>query len=505
MDILKMGHNVYLTGRPGSGKTFLLNKYINFLKSNNVNVAVTASTGIAATHLNGITIHSWSGIGLKDELTQENLQEITKKKWLRKRIRNTRVLIIDEISMLEADQFDLIDEVVKTFKGNHFQPFGGMQVVLSGDFFQLPPVSKKEQAEFATHSVVWKQMNLKTCYLTEQWRQRDSKYLKVLEDIRNASVSVQTKKILKSRHQAKIKGNLKPTNLYTHNVDVDRENRSKLEKLNTKSHCFSMKSEGVDPLVKMLKQGSLAPEKLVLKKGAPVMFVKNDFNKGYVNGTLGKVAGFNSNKPLVRTKDNRKILVERKSWNVEQNGETKAEIEHYPLRLAYAITIHKSQGMSLDAAKINLARCFEPGMGYVALSRVSSLAGIKLLGFNEMALKVNPEVLKTDREFKRESKQIERKLESISSQKIVKKQKEFLKSVREKDESKSDDESKAYSVEEIRKKHSNAYKKWTEQEQQTLIEHYKNGKNIQDLAQIMDRTEGSIRSRLKKIAKEAAK
>lgn len=513
MEILKMGYNVYLTGQPGSGKTFLLNKYINFLKNNDVKVGVTASTGIAATHLNGITIHSWSGIGLKDKLTQENIQEILKKKWLHKRIRNTKVLIIDEISMLKADQLDLIDEVVKSFKGNHFQPFGGMQVVLSGDFFQLPPVSKGEEAEFVTHSPTWKQMDLKTCYLTEQWRQRDSKYLKILNDIRSASVNSQTKKILKSRYQAKIKGNLKPINLYTHNVDVDQENRKKLDKIDAKPYRFAMRTEGVGPLIKMLKQGCLAPQQLVLKKGAPVMFVKNDFNKGYVNGTLGKVADFNGNKPLIKTKDNKKIPVDKKSWDVEQDGEVKAEISQYPLRLAWAITVHKSQGMSLDAAKINLARCFEPGMGYVALSRVSSLAGIKLLGFNEMALKVNQEVLKSDQSFKRKSKQIEKELERTSSKKISEKQKDFLKSVQEKkknesrgkDKNKSDSENKAYSVEKIRKKHPSAYKKWNDQEEKTLIEHYKNGKNIQNLAQIMDRTKGSIRSRLNKIAKEAEK
>lgn len=437
MDVLKMGYNVYLTGQPGSGKTFLLNKYINFLKDNNVNVAVTASTGIAATHLSGITIHSWSGIGLKEKLTQENVREITKKKWLHKKIKKTKVLIIDEISMLKASQLDLIDEVVKTLKGNHFQSFGGMQVVLSGDLFQLPPVSKKGQAKFVTYSSVWKQLKPKICYLTEQWRQRDSDYLKILNDIRNASVNSQTKRILKSRYQAEIKGSLKATNLYTHNVDVDQENKNELAKINAKLYNFSMKSEGVNPLVKMLKKSCLAPEKLTLKKGAPVMFVKNDFNKGYVNGTLGEVIDFSSNKPLVKTKDSKKILVERKRWDIEEGGEIKAEIEQYPLRLAWAITVHKSQGMSLDAAKINLSRCFEPGMGYVALSRVSSLAGIKLLGLNKMALKVKQEVLETDHKFREKSKQIKENLKNTPLKEIAKKQKDFLELIKNKPKNKS--------------------------------------------------------------------
>jgi len=142
MEILKMGYNVYLTGQPGSGKTFLLNKYIDYLKRDHRGVAVTASTGIAATHMQGVTIHSWSGLGIKEKLTQTDLRKLLKRNYLKKRFRHTGVLIIDEISMLHAFQFDLINYICRAFK-NSAEAFGGMQVVCSGDFFQLPPVAKK--------------------------------------------------------------------------------------------------------------------------------------------------------------------------------------------------------------------------------------------------------------------------------------------------------------------------------------------------------------------------
>ncbi len=493
MKLLKMGYNVYLTGQPGSGKTFLLNKYINFLKDRGIKVGVTASTGIAATHLGGITIHSWSGVGTNNELTEKEFQKILKKKYLLKRIRKTKVLVIDEISMLNARQLDMIDEVIKSFKANHFEPFGGMQVVLSGDFFQLPPVGREEKIEFATHSSAWDQLNLKVCYLTEQWRQSDTKYLRILKDIRSASVGAETRKILKSRYKAKVKGDLDPINLYTHNVDVDHKNKNKLESIKSRARRFSMKEEGVKPLVRMLKKGSLTPSRLSLKKKAPVMFTKNNFDRGYVNGTLGEVINFSGGKPVVKTQSGRKITVDRKSWKVEEEGEVKAEIKQYPLRLAWAITVHKSQGMSLSAAEVDLSRCFEPGMGYVALSRVRSLNGIKLMGLNKTALKVNPEVLGFDQEFKRKSKWAKKKLKETSLKQIEERQQKFLDSVRGKSKEKS------YSVEKIRKEHFHAYKKWTKQEENTLTKHYKEGKRVKDIAKLLGRTKGSIRSRLKKL------
>lgn len=438
MEILKMGYSVYLTGQPGSGKTFLLNQYIDFLKKHNVSVGVTASTGIAATHINGITIHSWSGIGIKDELTKEDLKQILKKRRLKKRFRNTKVLIIDEVSMLHAHRLDMVNQVTKAFKANNFQPFGGMQVVLCGDFFQLPPVSKygSPPPHFISRSRVWNGMDLRVCYLTEQWRQTDREYLEVLSDIRGNTVNGRTISLLQKRYQAKIAGRVKPTKLYTHNVDVNIENERELAKIQAKPHRFIMESWGPKSLTDLLKRNCLAPEELVLKLNAPVLFVKNNFNKGYVNGTLGKVVDFVREGPVIETTDGEQIVVTPEYWTIEEDGEVKAKVVQLPLRLAWAITVHKSQGMNLDAAEINLSKCFEPGMGYVALSRVRSLSGVRLTGLNSMALQIQKDVLDIDRQLQALSKQAAKELGAIPRLKLAQKQKEFLSSIRVKPKSK---------------------------------------------------------------------
>ena len=171
MDILKLGHNVYLTGPAGSGKTHLLNQYIAYLKSHKITVGITASTGIAATHMGGTTIHSWSGMGIRDSMTEEEIEELVKRQYLRTRYLRTKVLIIDEISMLHAHRLDLVHAMCKIFKSNSV-PFGGMQIIMCGDFFQLPPVSKgQEKADFVTESEIWHEMQLQICYLDEQFRQ----------------------------------------------------------------------------------------------------------------------------------------------------------------------------------------------------------------------------------------------------------------------------------------------------------------------------------------------
>ncbi len=430
LDLLKMGHNIYLTGAAGSGKTYLLNKYIGFLKSKKVGVGITASTGIAATHMNGRTIHSWSGIGIKDALTKEDLSKLLAKRYLRKTFAGAKVLIIDEISMLHSFRLDMIDRICKAFKKNAL-PFGGIQVVLCGDFFQLPPVSKNgEDSEFVHKSDIWQEMSIKICYLDEQHRQEDKPFLQVLNDIRNHTVNDVTRQSLCSRYNKEVTIDIPPTKLFTHNADVDAINNIELDKIKKEPQIYQMSSRGIDTLVKTLKKNCLAPEQLILKKGAVVMFVKNNFDKGYVNGTLGKVMGFdNENYPIVETVSKAQIIAMPEKWTVEEGDKIIAEINQIPLRLAWAITVHKSQGMSLDAAVIDLSKAFEPGMGYVAISRVRTLAGIKLLGINETAYEVSAEALALDKQLINLSKQEEEDLKNLGWLEKRKRQKQFLDSV----------------------------------------------------------------------------
>lgn len=408
LDILKAGRNVYLTGAAGSGKTYVLNEYISYLKVHGVGVAVTASTGIAATHIGGVTVHSWSGIGVRDTLSEAEIDMLVEKEHLYKRFDKTRVLVIDEVSMLSPKMFDTVDRICRAMKRND-APFGGMQVVLSGDFFQLPPIVRDgSPTQFVNMSRAWKEMDIRVCYLEEQFRHKNNTLEAILKEIRSGEVSEETRVLLYDQREKEIPEGLSPTRLYTHNIDVDMLNEKELNKLSGDLFEYEMQTKGKSNLVEALKKGILAPETLKLKKGAVVMFVKNNFESGYVNGTLGVIEDFEDNIPIVRTFSREKISVFSAEWVIEEDGKTLARVEQLPLRLAWAITVHKSQGMSIDAAEIDLSKSFVPGQGYVALSRLRTLAGLYLRGMNEMAFAIHPEVFKLDVHLCKESQKWEK-------------------------------------------------------------------------------------------------
>lgn len=431
LDILKMGNNVFLTGPAGSGKTYVLNQYIDYLKSHNVAIGITASTGIAATHINGMTIHSWSGIGIKDKLFEKDMKALLEKVHLRMRFIYAKVLVIDEISMLHGYRLDLVDQVCRAFSFKD-EPFGGLQVIMCGDFFQLPPITRPgERGGFAYEAEIWNKMDLKVCYLDEQYRQADGSFLSILNDIRNSRVTEDTIDLLNSRLNKDIENMEVPTKLFTHNIDVDSINATELTHIDSHSYVFRMSGTGKKELVDVMKKACLAPEELTLKKGAIVMFVKNNYDKGYVNGTLGEVIDFSldNHYPIVKTLDGREIEAKPEGWAVEDEGVIKAEVKQVPLRLAWAITIHKSQGMSLDAAVIDLSKSFVPGMGYVALSRVRTLEGMKLTGINNMALMVNPDVSEMDKRLRELSDEALSELFSLDESGKQEKQTNYIKSI----------------------------------------------------------------------------
>lgn len=430
LDILKMGHNVFLTGAAGSGKTYVLNEYINYLKDKGVTIGITASTGVASTHMGGVTIHSWSGLGIRDTLSPSDLDDLEERQYLWNRFKEVQVLIIDEISMLHHFRLDLVEQIVRSFKRNNL-PFGGIQIILCGDFFQLPPVSRAGEAtaRFAYHSKIWNELDLKVCYLEEQHRQSDMAYLEILNAVRDGEVSEVIFERLQSRFDKKIESAIEPTRLYSHNVNVDIENGRELEKLEGETFEYRMSSHGAPGLVEIIKKGCLAPEKLLLKKNARVMFVKNAFESGYANGTLGIITDCSPKSITVKTTKGKVIEVAPQSWRIEEGGKVKAEITQYPLRLAWAITVHKSQGMSLDSAEIDLSRSFGKGMGYVALSRLRTLDGLKLIGINNVALLVDEEVAEFDREFRRSSAKHVGELAKISKSEILEKQKKYLEKI----------------------------------------------------------------------------
>ena len=460
LDILKTGQNVFLTGSAGSGKTYTLNQYIDYLRARRVPVAVTASTGIAATHMNGTTIHSWSGIGIKDELSDRDLTNLSRKQFLADRLKDTAVLIIDEISMLHAKQINLVSQVLKHVRKND-KAFGGIQVVVAGDFFQLPPIGSKGESnreKFAFMSEAWLDAKFHICYLSEQHRQVSEAANggldldDILNQIRRQEVTFEAIAALEATFDQNV--DIKRTRLYTHNLNVNKINDKELADLSGEMMRFEATSVGDSKLVETLKKTVRTQDDLVLKVGSKVMFIKNNTELGVSNGTMGELIGFAAVKiddskddnddliedddigsdkdsdvgnekktaksakekakkdkakikkpttqkmPVVRLNTGREVIAEPEEWIIEdETGDVLASYEQVPLCLAWAITIHKSQGMTLEAAEIDLSRTFELGQGYVALSRLKSLAGLQLLGMNEMSLQLDPLARGADKRF----------------------------------------------------------------------------------------------------------
>ncbi len=522
LDILKTGKNVFLTGSAGAGKTYTINQYLHYLRARDVAVAVTASTGIAATHMNGMTIHSWAGIGISNELTAKDIARIKKRTVVAERIERTKVLVIDEISMLHRQQFELINQVLQAIKENTL-PFGGIQLLVAGDFFQLPPIGEPHESnrdKFAFMAQAWLDADFQICYLSEQHRQKTDKTAvagnsyygldlnAILNQIRSQQFTPHIMPALTATAEHVLADNR--TRLFTHNVNVQAINEQELGKLTTAAHTFRAWGEGDEKLVETLKKSVRNTPELVLKLGAKVMFIKNNAELNVSNGTMGKVVDFvattlkQPNKqtddsasnnhpseafdeqalaadasalldaieqeqqadmadlldeanggqsqqtrqtdeddiaatgtaddklsellyPLVELNDGRKVIAEYDSWRIDdEEGEILAAYYHIPLTLAWAITIHKSQGMTLDAAEVDLSKTFEKGQGYVALSRLKQLSGLQLLGVNELSLQLDPLARGADQRFQAISAEQEREFLTRSKKQLNDLHREFI-------------------------------------------------------------------------------
>ena len=431
LNILKTGKNLFITGSAGTGKTYLLNQYITYLKERCIYPTIVAPTGIAASHLKGQTIHSFFSLGIRDTVVDNGYVEfLLDKSYLKSRFSKLKVLIIDEISMVSPEIFTSMDRILRAFK-NSPEPFGGVQVVISGDFFQLPPVSKVfKEKRFSWQTPVWKSLELKSCYLSEKFRQEDNRLIQVLDEIRTGEVSEEARKFLEEAFHRELTTDFQVTKLYTHNVDVERINLEELNRLKGEPQLFIYRSKGSAKNIEKIFKTALVLEEITLKKDAVVIFVKNNPEKDYVNGTTGVVIGFESDIPLVKIATGRVIRVVAEDWTLENDkGETVATVSQIPLRLAWAITIHKSQGMTLDAAEIDLSSTFEVGQGYVALSRIKSIDGLRLIGLNEMALRVEPLTLRIDEPIKKASQKAQAEIESYSEEELEKAHLNYMKGI----------------------------------------------------------------------------
>ncbi len=519
LEIMLSGRNVFLTGAAGAGKTYVLNQFIRSARAEGKKVAVTATTGLAATHLNGNTIHAWSGTGVHDELPRNFYKKISKTR--REQITKADVLVIDEVSMLHDFRLDLVDEVCRNVRAQAVldepslisaldekgvsqnakateilsKPFGGIQVIFCGDFFQLPPVNRNDarQGDFATESNAWREADPTVCYLTEQHRQNDDEYLEILNALRDGDIRRRHAEMLLKRQDVRTLGDV--TELHTINIDVDAINLRKLEQLDEVEVQYEMTTTGGENYVENLKRSCLAPAILRLKKGALVMAVRNSPDKKYVNGSIGTVVDFEeaTDWPIVEFRNGKTVTMQPDSWELRDGDRKRAGLSQVPLRLAWAITVHKSQGMTLDQARIDLRKAFVPGMGYVALSRVKSLDCLSLVGINRMALSVSEAALNMDSDFRSKSK-----IAAAEFAGLRKNAEKRAKNLTKKSVAKNGKMSWQDKIAKMRQTHPNAYKPWENRDDETLKEMFLRGENLTKIAKKLGRHEGSIKMRLQK-------
>lgn len=411
------GHNVFITGSAGSGKTYLASK---FAKSTGKIAVLTATTGIAALNLGGETIHRFLSLGIASR--QFEADKIISR-WFRfskskypaevqkwKLIQSLEVLVIDEVSMLRSDQFELIDTILSAIREDN-RPFGGIQMVLVGDFFQLPPVVSGYDLKrfpdldrpFAFQSDVWGHANFKEFNLGTNYRQAEGNFLDALEQIRVGKLTPEVEDILKSRIDVDLNTSLEPIRIFPHRKAATAENMRRLKTLTSDKMISDAEYTGNAKHVESLKKESPVDDNLYFCIGAQIMMLTNDVGGTWVNGSMGVISKIDkSGIPTIELANGCTTTVEYHTWerksNIMKDGKleskTLATMSQYPFRLAYATSIHKSQGLTMDYIHIDLANCFVPGQAYTALSRVKTLAGLNLQRFNPESIFANEDVLK---------------------------------------------------------------------------------------------------------------
>lgn len=407
--------NVFISGPAGSGKTTIVNRFIETIDAEyngKFNIAVTASTGIAASLIGGQTIHSWAGLGI--DTAPFNSKKLPNQFWSRRdALKYADVLIIDEISMLPAWLFEKLDATLKYARRNQ-KPFGGIQLVLLGDFLQLPPVSGRDDSDlntdYAIKSESWKSADIRYCYMDKTHRATDPKLKYLLHKISTDAVDEKTEQLTHSRVGGYSMKDPKKTytTLFTTNKNVDTYNKAELDKNPNRLVKLRGITSGTAKNIEKLYKTNNILEEIELKVGATVMLTSNTRNEQsgilYANGSIGVIETFLGETPRVRFNDGTVVTIERKMYELTEKkkgpklkGDSEdyfyeaplASIKQFPLRLGYAITVHKSQGQTFDGVVVDLSKCFTPGLGYVALSRVRSLDDLVILDINEKAFEID--------------------------------------------------------------------------------------------------------------------
>jgi len=389
--------NILLTGVAGSGKSSLIKIFVKNY-SHVRNIAITSTTGTSALLVGGTTLHSYLGIGYGSDSVETLTNKICTWGWLRKRWNQLECLIIDEVSMLSPDLFDKLEEIARIVR-NDERPFGGLQIILSGDFLQLPVVGSEQ---FCFEAKSWNTVIDEVVYLDQIIRQGDPTFQQVLNSVRMGNVTEEVRSVLDSRIGVELHNSygIQPTKLYSTNRDVDRVNDVELDKLAEDGRQFyeyemeivvypgvSNRTAAIEKFLKYCP----AQQTLQLCLGAQVILLRNiDLSNGLANGSRGVVTSFVGETPVVRFLNGEERVIDYYTWEVVESEKKILRAQQIPLRVAYAISIHRSQGCSLDYAEVDLTNIFSYSQSYVALSRVKSLSGLSILGINYDSIQAHP-------------------------------------------------------------------------------------------------------------------
>lgn len=407
---IQSGENLLVTGQGGCGKSFLIKKIKQLFPL----TALTSTTGVAAVNIGGLTLHSWAGFGIHKQdpiIVANKLMTDSKKERYLNRIKQTKILVIDEISMMEADFIDFVNKVFQLVRNKFDQPFGGIQVLFFGDFLQLPPISKEKDIngkflppKFIFESKFWREFPIHVIELTKIFRQEDVEFCSLLQRVRKGVITIQDMNFLSTKNNIHITDE-NCVKIYCDNKTVDLINNNEVSKLLGESKKFIAKDfitnednlsyEEVQLLHNDLKQSCNAPEELILKIDTRVMMLRNTFiDLGIVNGSCGTITEFDEyGFPIVKFDNGESLTITKEDYELKENDELIAKRTQLPLRIAYALTAHKVQGATLDKIIVNCERMFFEAQIYVSLSRVKTPEGLYLINFSPKKIKANGKAL----------------------------------------------------------------------------------------------------------------
>jgi len=393
LELCESGENIFLTGGAGSGKSYVIREFMK--TKDRKQVPILASTGAAAVLLGGCTFHSFFGLGIMEGGTQATLQRLQKNKAALKRIKNVEGVIIDEISMIPGEAL-MVAELIAQFARVSTLPWGGMRVIAVGDFGQLPPVTRfGQKRDWCFLNEVWKKTGFQYCELKLNQRIHNNDFLNVLDDIREGHLTERARAFLQDRtkaHDEEQPG----TRLFPRREQSENYNQKKLAEINETELIVDSIYLGEQKYIDILGKSAPVPAQLKLKIGCQILFLKNDLQKRWVNGTRGTLVGYEADHLMVKKNSSgREVKVEKISFSLlDAEANVKASVIQFPVNLAYATTIHKSQGATLDELWCDLSALWEPGHAYVALSRLRDPAGLHIVRWSPKSFITDPEVKK---------------------------------------------------------------------------------------------------------------